>query len=245
MNTIQSYSFNTGVDNTITLSDNKYYIVNWEDKGYVNSRAIFMEMSSMPVTITDVNYTPLVPQVNETVTVNVTTSSVISTEQKVFVRYTTNNWASSYAVEVSFGGTTQGTATIPGQTQGKNVEFYVFSTTVSDLTGFSGDDFDLVTINLNNNNNQNYEYTVPEELTCSGNIGVVEPNPVMPVQEGSVTLTFDASQGNQALAGYSGDVYAHIGLITNLSSNDDDWNILKLRSEERRVGKECRYWWSS
>lgn len=226
MDIIQSYTFNTGADNNIILSDNKYYIVNFEDLGYTDSRAIFMEMSASPVDITAVNYTPTVPQANEPVAVNVTTSAAPSPEEKIYVRYTTNAWASSSSVEVNFTGT-NGTATIPGQPQNKTVEFYVFSTTISDFTGFSGNDYDLVTINYNNNNTQNYSYTVPAELTCSGNIGTIEPNPVFPLQEGSVTLTFDASQGNQALMGYSGDVYAHIGVITNLSSSDDDWKYTK------------------
>lgn len=227
MNTIQSYSFNTGADNSITLANNKYYIVNWEDKGYVDTRAIFMEMSASPVSISSVDFSPLVPQANEDVTVNVTLSAIPAAEEKFYLRYTINGWASSNVVEVSFGGTSQGTATIPGQTQNKTVEFYVFSTSVADLTGFSGNDYDLVTINLNNNNNQNYQYSVPAELTCSGNIGTIEPNPIFPLQDGSVVLTFDAAQGNQVLAGYDSDVYAHIGVITDQSSNDDDWKYTK------------------
>lgn len=39
----------------------------------------------------------------------------------------------------------------------------------------------------------------------------------------SVTFTFDASQGNQGLKDHVGDVYAHTGVITNLSQDDFDW----------------------
>jgi len=227
MNSIQTYTYNTGSDNSISLSDNKYYVVNFEDNGYVNTRAIFMELSAMPVTITNVQFSPSAPLSTEVVTVTVDLSAVPCAEQKFYVRYTTNSWASYNLIPLNFNSSSQATATIPAQNQNTEVEFYVFSTSTIDLTGFSGRDIDLVTINYNNNNNQNYHYTVSGPLSCSGNIGVVEPNPIFPLQEGPVTLTFDATQGNGALAGYSGDVYAHIGVITNLSSSDDDWKYTK------------------
>lgn len=38
-----------------------------------------------------------------------------------------------------------------------------------------------------------------------------------------VTVTFDAKQGNGALAGYTGDVYAYTGVILTTSTSDSDW----------------------
>lgn len=40
-----------------------------------------------------------------------------------------------------------------------------------------------------------------------------------------ITITMDATKGNQGLNNYSNpnDVYVHIGVITNLSANNDDW----------------------
>jgi len=52
---------------------------------------------------------------------------------------------------------------------------------------------------------------------------VVTVDPALPNQTNNVTITFDASQGNGALAGFSGNVYAHTGVITNLSSSGTDW----------------------
>ena len=40
---------------------------------------------------------------------------------------------------------------------------------------------------------------------------------------GAVTIIFDAAQGNQGLINHTGDVYAHTGVITNLSTSDSDW----------------------
>jgi len=47
--------------------------------------------------------------------------------------------------------------------------------------------------------------------------------PAFPTQTDDVTVYFDASQGNGALAGFQGDVYAHTGVITTASTNGNDW----------------------
>lgn len=38
-----------------------------------------------------------------------------------------------------------------------------------------------------------------------------------------ITITMDAAKGNQGLLGFSGDVYVHIGVITNKSTSSSDW----------------------
>ncbi|MHC1739032.1 MAG: alpha-amylase family glycosyl hydrolase [Ignavibacteriaceae bacterium] len=43
----------------------------------------------------------------------------------------------------------------------------------------------------------------------------------------SIVVTFDATQGNAGLAGYTGDVYAHTGVITNLSTGLSNWKYVK------------------
>jgi 1,4-alpha-glucan branching enzyme len=40
---------------------------------------------------------------------------------------------------------------------------------------------------------------------------------------GEVVIIYDATQGNQGLKGYIGDMYAHAGLITQSSSGNNDW----------------------
>jgi len=55
----------------------------------------------------------------------------------------------------------------------------------------------------------------------------VTTNPVFPVENKSVTITFDATQGNGGLSGYTGDVYAHTGLITSSSTSGTDWKYVK------------------
>lgn len=42
----------------------------------------------------------------------------------------------------------------------------------------------------------------------------------------NITITVDATKGNQGLMGYTGNVYVHIGLITSLSTSQDDWKYV-------------------
>ncbi len=56
---------------------------------------------------------------------------------------------------------------------------------------------------------------------------VVTTEPAFPMVDEPVTIIFDATQGNGGLAGYTGDVYAHTGVITNLSVSGSDWKYVK------------------
>ncbi len=55
----------------------------------------------------------------------------------------------------------------------------------------------------------------------------VTTDPEMPYDNQSVTIYFDASAGSQGLINYSGDVYAHTGVITDQSSSSSDWKYVK------------------
>lgn len=55
---------------------------------------------------------------------------------------------------------------------------------------------------------------------------VVELQPTFVTQNDTVTVIFDATQGNGALVGVS-QVYAHTGVITNLSTSPTDWRHVK------------------
>lgn len=47
--------------------------------------------------------------------------------------------------------------------------------------------------------------------------------PVFPVEGEIVSIQFDPAQGTAGLKGYTGDVYAHTGVITDKSTGDTDW----------------------
>ncbi len=56
---------------------------------------------------------------------------------------------------------------------------------------------------------------------------VITVSPALPTDQNSVEVTFDASLGNAGLIGYTGDMYAHAGVITNLSTSSSDWKYVK------------------
>ena len=43
-----------------------------------------------------------------------------------------------------------------------------------------------------------------------------------------VVITCDSRLGNEGLLDYSGDVFVHVGLITNKSRNNNDWRYVKF-----------------
>ena len=48
-------------------------------------------------------------------------------------------------------------------------------------------------------------------------------SPQFPTDASSITITMDATKGNQGLMGFAGPVYMHWGVITNLSTGPSDW----------------------
>jgi hypothetical protein len=56
---------------------------------------------------------------------------------------------------------------------------------------------------------------------------LVSTDPVFPYENEAVSIIFDATQGSGGLANYTGDVYAHTGVITNLSTSGGDWKYVK------------------
>lgn len=55
---------------------------------------------------------------------------------------------------------------------------------------------------------------------------VVTSLPPQPTINDSVIVIFDATQGDGGLAGYTGDVYAHTGVITDKSTHSTDWRYV-------------------
>lgn len=56
---------------------------------------------------------------------------------------------------------------------------------------------------------------------------LIVTNPPFPSENDLTEIIFDATQGNGGLAGYDGDVYAHTGVITNLSTDLSNWKYVK------------------
>ena len=64
-------------------------------------------------------------------------------------------------------------------------------------------------------------------IITTGFSQVITVSPPLPNDQSSIEVTFDASLGNGGLAGYTGEIYAHTGVITNLSTGTTDWKHVK------------------
>ncbi len=223
-NQLGSYTYGTpsDPDNAIHLQQNKWYTVVFEDSGYEDTRAIFMETSQQPVAISSVLQDPVLVEENQEVTVTASLSALPSAEEIFFLRYSTNQWESDATVAMQGADQTL-TATIPAQPSGTSVSYYVFSSVVSQ----PGSDADLLTLMQNNNSGSNFSYTVDDEFDCGQQAGLVTSEPPFPMQDGAVTVYFNAAFGNGGLFNFEGDIYAHTGVITSESTGPSDWKYVK------------------
>lgn len=57
---------------------------------------------------------------------------------------------------------------------------------------------------------------------------IIVTDPAFPTENQSVTITYDATEGNGGLEGFTGDVYLHTGVITNNSTSSSDWKYVKF-----------------
>lgn len=144
-NTIQTYTHNSGPDNNITANASKFYTFNWFDQGYTGTQAVFMETDNVPVTISSTSQAPLASNVTpaDPVIVTVNTSAALSPQEKVYIRYTTNSYATSTLVEATMVGNS-GTATIPAQVDGTTIQYYALTSTATILQ--IGTNYDMFTL---------------------------------------------------------------------------------------------------
>jgi glycosidase len=62
---------------------------------------------------------------------------------------------------------------------------------------------------------------------CS-NAQLLSWTPEFPKDNDNITITVNAAKGNMGLLGYSGNVYVHVGVITNLSTGPSNWKYVKF-----------------
>lgn len=58
------------------------------------------------------------------------------------------------------------------------------------------------------------------------NAQIIVTNPDFPIAENSVVITYNPAAGNNPLTGSEGDLYAHTGVITDLSNSPSDWKYV-------------------
>jgi 1,4-alpha-glucan branching enzyme len=224
LNAVSNFIYGTpsDPDNTITMTSSKWYNVVFEDIGYVNTRAVFSETSSQAVTISNVMQTPVLVANLEPVTVSAGLSALPTTEEKFYLRYSVDDWLTSALIPMQTNAAAI-SAIIPGQVSSTVVEYYIFSSVFSNPDA----DIDLKTLRKNNNGGSNFSYTVDLVIECNAQVGLIGSEPAFPIDNTPVTIYFNAAFGNGGLFDYTGDVYAHTGVITNLSINSTDWKYVK------------------
>lgn len=67
----------------------------------------------------------------------------------------------------------------------------------------------------------------PEPQVETEESGLISFAPAFPNDDSDIVLLFDTRKGDKALEGHSGDIYAHIGLLTSLSDAPSDWKYVK------------------
>ena len=158
-----------GGNGNFSETNAKYYTFIIKDVANSNnSEGYIFEFSQTPVSINTVALkvnSNALASVAKTITV--TLSGTPDDNERVYVRYTNDNWSSSAVVSVDPNSSTVD-INIPGQSGGVTVKYYVFTS----IAGISDSDADLATISFNNNSGNNYSYYVETgNLTISGDAG--------------------------------------------------------------------------
>jgi hypothetical protein len=168
--TIFAYGDGNGGANKFTAPNSSYMTLIWEDVNTSsNSQGIVMETSNAPVSVGTVSFSPADPQPGNSITITVNLSGTPSTQEKVYVRYSTNGFSSGYGTlltAASGSSTATQTFTVPAQVNNTTVTYYAFTSTLSNgLLSGNSTLTDLATINYNNNSGSNFSFTVlPIEL---------------------------------------------------------------------------------
>ena len=141
----------------------RYYTFTFKDvPDGSNSDCAVMETSAAPISITNVSdNSGGSVGINESVRVRIELSAAKSPEENIYVRYSSDGWASDGFVLAVASNTTIYTCSIPAQNKLCTVSYYVLTTTLTWASGNDLDNYpDLMTIKYNNNNGSNYSYEV-------------------------------------------------------------------------------------
>lgn len=157
-----------------------YYTTRLRHTGYASNEAIVMETDSVPVTFPNVlNQAPSGNVIGSGIPVSVlaSLSSLPSPQEKIYLRYTTDNWQSSSLIQMSISTAPPYTAQaqIPGQGAGTTVNYYVLSSTV-DSASINHFNADLVTLRREVNGGSNYSYSTNNPVPVDSALVVFQVN---------------------------------------------------------------------
>jgi GH15 family glucan-1,4-alpha-glucosidase len=159
INGTTSLAWNGSTNVAITVSNGYYYSFRALQPTLNSSAALaVLQTSGQPVSLTFSGATPAFPSPTDPVVVSITLSAAKSSEEHIYVRWTTTNWATSSFVEATGSGTAY-SATIPAMPLGTSVDYYILSSTATPSTGLTSATADQLTLNIAANNGNNYVYT--------------------------------------------------------------------------------------
>jgi len=223
-NTSDNSSITSGAINT------KHYTYQIEGFALPNSNrdAIIMETTNAPVAIDNISFIDNVAS-NLDVAITVNLSGSKSTEEKAFVRYSDDEFATSQLAEVIFNNPTDATgiATIPASfNTGGLVEFYAYTTTVNAV---ASSNHDLISLSIDDNSGAFYDYNVNSEyITKAGATHWVVPTSWLgnnvPPDGANVIIAHDlnVTDNNRQVQNLS----INDGVSLNITSN----NTLNIRN---------------
>ena len=156
-----------GGNSRFSETNGKYYTFIIKDVANSNnSEGYIFEFSQTPVSISSVSSSGnALASTAKTITIGL--SGTPDNNERVYVRYTTDNWSSSAIIEGDPSSNSI-SINIPGQSAGTTVKYYVFTS----ITGISNADADLAAIKFANNSGNNYSYYVESGVgAISGDSG--------------------------------------------------------------------------
>ena len=163
--------FHQGANNITTVEDNSFYTIIFKDQGYTDTDFSIQKLSQEPITFENIIGVPTTSvSPSSSVDIKVILSKSKANEEKIYLRYSIDDFSSSTAVEfTSFSGDT-GLVSIPAITTDTSatVKFYILSTTIDENSW--GQNVDIFTLSYLNNNSNNYSYTVlasPAQVSLS------------------------------------------------------------------------------
>lgn len=220
-----SYYFTTGTwDHDLTISTimGNFYTLISSKNVTANNDISILETTYAPVDIVAVSQFPAITvSANDSVRITATLSSQKNTNEKVFIRWSNDNWITSNFVEIlSFDSAFKGIGTLPPQPAGSLVSYYLLSTALANPDGAT---IDYYSLKINNNALANYQYNVvattgcpfyihigTDTIICGESSVVLNPGVSISPYGDSLLITYDATQGQTQLVGAS-KVYMHAG----------------------------------
>lgn len=160
-----------GAVKTAITSGNYYVVKTRKQAGNDIDFAVFDNGASAPVTISSVTRTIS----SNDLTVTATASAAAGANEKIWLRYSKDNWTTSTTTEMTFTSGTSYAATL-NLTSGDFVSYYVL-TTINQTAAPAEADVDFFTVNYNNNSGKNYtvqigpfsgNYYIPQGTNAKG-----------------------------------------------------------------------------